>query len=92
MIWQDLINGIFESGGGILLAINCLRLYRDKRIQGVSIIPTAFFMLWGYWNLYFYPHYGAWVSFFGGIGVVTSNTIWVVMMIHYSRRRTQTKG
>lgn len=85
MIWQDVINAIFEFGGGLLLLLNCRQLYRDKQVKGVSLIPTSFFMLWGYWNLYFYPHFGAWVSFFGGIGVVAANSLWVGMMVHYLR-------
>lgn len=83
----DLVNGFFEMFGGILLAMNCRRLYVDKKLSGVSIIPTSFFMLWGYWNLYFYPHYGAWLSFVGGIFVVLSNTTWVGMAIYYRRQR-----
>ena len=81
----DLINGLFEVVAGILLSINVRRLYRDKKLYGVSIIPTAFFVMWGYWNLYFYPTVGCMLSFFGGILVVAVNTVWVVQMIYYSR-------
>lgn len=87
MRWQDLINGLFEASGGILLTINCLRLYRDKHIAGVSVVPTAFFMCWGYWNLYFYPSYNAWLSFAGGLLVTLANTVWVGQMIYYARKR-----
>ena len=53
---QDFVNATFELGGGFLLLWNCLRLYRDKEVKGVSVGVTAFFTLWGYWNLYYYPH------------------------------------
>lgn len=66
----DLVNGLFELFGGLLLALNCFRLYRDKRLAGVSIIPTTFYALWGYWNLFYYPSLHQWMSFVGGLGVV----------------------
>ena len=82
----DLINGNFELIAGILLWLNVLRVYRDKRIQGIHIFPTAFFALWGFWNLFYYPHLGQWLSFFGGIMVVIPNTIWVYLAIYYTRK------
>lgn len=87
----DLINGTFELGGGILLWMNVYRLYKDKIIRGVSLAPFVFFTLWGYWNLYYYPHLSQWASFVGGIFVVAANTAWVLMAIYYiqqgNRRR-----
>lgn len=84
-MWQDIVNGLFEISAGLFLMINCRRLYKDKVSRGVSIIPTTFFAVWGFWNLYFYPHFGAWLSFLGGILVVTVNTVWVAMMFYYAR-------
>jgi len=31
---RDLVNGLFELGGGILLWKNCHRLYVDKQVVG----------------------------------------------------------
>jgi hypothetical protein len=81
----DLINGFFETCGGIMLLLHCRRLYQDKEVKGSSPWAATFFMSWGYWNLYFYPHLGAWASFFGGILVVAVNTLWVGMMTYYIR-------
>lgn len=81
----DLINGLFEGFGGVLLWLNCRRLYRDKVFKGVSIVPTAFFMAWGYWNLFYYPHLDQWLSFTGGLLIVSANTFWVGQMAYYSR-------
>jgi uncharacterized membrane protein YfcA len=83
---NDFINCVFEFGGGILLIVNCFRLYKDKEIKGVSISVTAFFMAWGYWNLYYYPSLNQWWSFIGGILIVAANTVWVGMAIYYARR------
>ena len=89
----DIINGAFEAFGGALLWLNVYRLWRDKEIKGVSPIPTAFFMLWGYWNLYFYPFYSAWLSFVGGLVIVSANTVWLGQMIWYGWcKRATTKG
>lgn len=83
----DIINGLFETIAGLLLCMNVYRLHKDKKVQGVSVIPTSFFMLWGYWNLYFYPSVNCVLSFWGGILVVAANTVWVIQMIHYGRKQ-----
>lgn len=83
---NDLLNGLFEVVAGILLGINVYQLHKDKQIRGVSILPMAFFMLWGYWNLYFYPSVNCPLSFWGSLLVVVTNTIWVGQMIYYGRR------
>ena len=81
----DLVNGCFELLGGIFIVTSCRQLRRDKQVRGVCWAHAAFFMLWGYWNLYFYPQVGAWCSFIGGIGVVSANSVWLGMMLFYAR-------
>ena len=83
----DLINGIFEGAAGFMLWFNAVKIYKDKQLKGVHVFPTAVFALWGYWNLFYYPHLNQWISFFAGINVVLPNTIWVALAIHYSRKR-----
>ena len=85
--WPDLINGLFELCAGSLLALNVRQLHRDKRVQGVHILPTIVFAAWGYYNLYFYPHLGQWLSFLGGIVMVTLNTIWIGQMVYFHPKR-----
>ena len=87
MTWQDLINGLFEIGGSFAIWGNVLVLYRDKQVRGVHWASMVFFMTWGYWNLYYYPHLDQWLSFIGGLSIVTANTLWVGMWWHYYRRR-----
>lgn len=86
IIDQDIINSIFEVIGGIVLWLNIKKLYKDKEFKGVSIAPTAFFMLWGYWNLYYYPSLNQWASFWAGCLLVIANTIWVGQMVYYYRK------
>jgi hypothetical protein len=81
----DVVNGSFELLGGFMLWQNVRAIRRDKAVRGVRILPTAFFTLWGIWNLYFYPSLGQWASFVGGLNIVVANLIWVGLMVRYSR-------
>jgi hypothetical protein len=82
----DLVNGLFEFFGSIMLWRNVLQLYRDKMVRGVHWSATGFFAAWGYWNLFYYPHLGQWLSFAGGISIVTANTVWLYQMAYYMRK------
>lgn len=84
---NDLINSMFEVSAGFLIALNCMRLYKDKEVKGVSIGVTAVFTLWGFWNMYYYPSLCQWWSFVGGILIMAANTVWVGMAIYYARRQ-----
>lgn len=84
---NDLINGFFECFAGLFLIFNVMRVYKDKRLQGVSMISMAFFLSWGFWNLYYYPSLGQWASFWGGILVVAVNSVWVGMALYYTYLR-----
>ncbi len=86
MIVPDMVNGLFEFCGGLLVWWNVSALYRDKQVAGVRIIPTAFFSAWGLWNLYFYPYLGQWWSFSGGINIVVATVTWVGQMVYYRKR------
>jgi hypothetical protein len=77
---------VLELVAGFFIAASCVRLYRDKKVRGVSVVHMAFYTVWGFWNLYFYPVIGAWLSFYGGIGVVITNTVWLFMMLYYMRK------
>lgn len=81
----DILNGIFESAGGLFIMASVLRLFRDKKTRGVSAVYVVFFTAWGFWNLVYYPSLGQWWSFAGGIGVVLANMTWLGLMFHYRR-------
>lgn len=82
----DLVNGLFELCGGLLLWTNVRALHKAKRFEGVAIAPTAFFAAWGVWNLFYYPHLGQTLSFVGGLVVVSANIVWVAQMVYYKGR------
>ena len=82
----DFINGVFECFGSAFIFLHIIKLHRDKQVRGVSIIATIFFALWGFWNLYFYPHNGLTMSFIGGCFIVVANCIWIGQMFYYKNR------
>lgn len=88
----DFINGSFEIVAGLLIWMNVRRLHKDKKVRGVSIVPMYFFMLWGYWNLYYYPSLNQWWSFVGGVAVVIANTVWVAQMIYWNYKEKGEKA
>jgi hypothetical protein len=82
----DLVNGLFELFGAPFIWMSILKVLKDKKVKGVYWVSVAFFAAWGYWNLYYYPHLDQWLSFCGGIAIVISNTVWVILLIYYSMK------
>jgi Ca2+/Na+ antiporter len=83
---NDLINGLFEFVGGILVFLNCYRLYIDKEVKGVSLYACLYFTAWGLWNCYFYPVLGLSISFIGALVITIANILWVSLAIYYTRK------
>ena len=86
-MWPDLINGALEFGGAAVLWLNVIALNRDQSLKGVHWGPTAFFTLWGLWNLYYYPHLDQVFSLAGAFALVTVNIIWLCMLGYYAARK-----
>ena len=87
----DFINGCFELGGGLLSILNLLRLYKDKKVLGVSLTVFCYFAFWGLWNLYYYPSLEQWYSLVGGFLITITNIIWVCMAFYYTRKNKHEK-
>lgn len=85
--FADLVNGCFETLAGLFSSLNCWRLYKDKVVKGFSVIAVTFFTFWGFWNLYYYPSLEQKLSFYGGLTIVTVNTIWICQIIYYKYKR-----
>ncbi|HVK56246.1 MAG TPA: hypothetical protein VM532_14615 [Burkholderiales bacterium] len=81
---DDFINGVFQAIAALMVLNNVRILYRDREVRGVSIMSTAFFFLYGVWNLRYYPVLGQWWSFAGGVLVMLANCLCVCMMIYYT--------
>jgi hypothetical protein len=87
MQMPDMINGCFELLAGVMILNHCRVLIKDKSVAGVSVVSNIFFVLWGGWNLYYYPHLGQVFSFYGGISIMVANAFWVILMFKYRRRQ-----
>lgn len=81
----DLINGLFETFAPFFIIPSIVKLHRDKRVQGISLVHVLFFYAWNYWNLYYYPSLNQWLSFYGGIGIIAVNTVWIGQMIYWKK-------
>lgn len=84
---MDVINGLFEFLGAPFILLSVIKLYKQKQVKGVSWVHAVFFTIWGWWNLFYYPSLGQWISFAGGIAIVVTNSLWLVQMLYYSRRK-----
>lgn len=81
----DLINAGFEVFGFVAVSLSIVRLYKDKQVKGLSILTLVFFTSWGAWNLYYYPSLGQLCSTVGAACTFSANTIWVGMVLYYSK-------
>lgn len=81
----DLFNGLLQVVGVVFILRSILRLRRDKMVRGVSWDHVAYFNAWGFWNLFYYLSLGQWFSFVGGVGIVIVNSVWLAMLLYYSR-------
>jgi len=79
----DIINGSFEILGAFLCWKNAYILHKEKETKGVYWPTSAFFTIWGIWNIYYYPNLGQWLSFIGGIFLVSGNLAWTLQAIYY---------
>lgn len=82
--WFDIINGIFELGGGWFTWNSARALYRDKELKGVYWPAFWFFGFWGLWNLVFYAQVDAPLSWWGGLFLVTGNLWWMALYAKYA--------
>lgn len=83
VLTADVINGLYEFGGALVLSLHVKALLKEKQWRGVSWVPFAFFTSWGVWNLFFYPMVGCWWSFAGGVALVAVNAVYCALMWKY---------
>lgn len=82
VVTPDLINGILEASGSIFVLKHCWALWKSKQSRGVSLLSTIFFAVWGFWNIYYYPHLDQILSLYGGMAIVAANCIWIGLIIY----------
>lgn len=82
----DLGNALFELAGGFFVAASIRKLYRDKRVAGISWAHVGFFTAWSWWNIYFYAKALQWLSLYGAYGLLVTNTAYLVLLVYYTGR------
>lgn len=82
----DAINAAFELVGSFMTWRNFVQLRRDRTVAGVYWPVTAFFSVWGLWNLWYYPALGQWLSFSAGIVLCMGNIAWVILALRLRRQ------
>jgi hypothetical protein len=86
MMIPDCINGSFEGFGAVMASFNVGAILKQKKVVGVSLWPFFFWVGWGCWNLFYYPHLHQVISFLGGAAVLVVNAAWLILAIYYRRR------
>lgn len=81
----DALNASFELCGSCFILLSVIKLHKDKRLLGFSLWHLLFFTLWGWWNMYYYPSLGQWLSFWGGIAVTLVNSFYCLQIMYYSK-------
>jgi hypothetical protein len=82
----DIINGTFETLGGLAVGLSIRQLLRDRRVAGYHWGSLVYFTSWGYWNIYYYPALDQWVSAVGATMTALANTVYLGMIIYFSRK------
>lgn len=90
LLSPDLANATFEGAASFFILLNVRRILRDKLVRGTDWRVMAFFAAWGYWNLFYYPYLGQWLSFAAGLGTVVTDTAYLALMIYYVRKEDTT--
>ena len=86
MTWADNVNGTYETIGGLFMLANCIKVYKDKEVKGISLTSAMFFCSWGLWNIVYYPSLNQWMSTIGAILLAFFNTTWLCQAIYYTRK------
>ncbi len=85
MTTPDVINGLFEGLGSVIVWVNVRQLLFDKVVRGIRWEFSAFFTGWSAWNIYYYPHLGQWASFVGGLCLLFGNLTWLCLAVYYMK-------
>jgi len=80
---NDLINGLFESIGGILIWLNVVSILKDKEVKGVNLWASLFYSIWAVWSLFYYGALSQWWSLIGDAVILGGNVIWLWLAIRY---------
>ena len=83
---SDRINSGFEFAGGFFTIFHILQVLHDKSVSGLSLYTITFFVIWGYWNLYYYKSIKQPWSLIATYFITLMNTIWLSLLIYYKMK------
>lgn len=86
MITFDAINSLVLVGGAVLSVLNVKQVIVDRSVKGLHLLPTLYFIVWGYWNIAFFYNMHSTLSMIGAIILSTVNTVWLGYMLYYKLR------
>lgn len=81
----DLTQALFELGSAVFGLLNIRAIRRSRSLAGVHWAPTAFFMLWGLYNLWFYSALHLPLAWWAGMCITLVNIAWLAHVAWYAR-------
>lgn len=73
----DMTQAAFEAGSACFGLLNVRAIRASRSIKGVHWLPTAFFALWGLYNLWFYAALHLPLAWWAGLGITLVNAAWL---------------
>ena len=86
----DVINSGFEGIAGCLFWFNVQKILEDKKVKGISYVSCLFFLIWSYWNIYYYYSLDQRFSLVASIYLAIPNTIWMYLFFLIKRKKSPT--
>jgi len=80
---NDIINSIFQFLVSFFILINCIKLFKDKKIYGVSFSTLIFLVIFSIWNLYYFFSLNQKISFYAGLFCFMMNLTYLILGIYY---------
>jgi hypothetical protein len=81
----DVINGLFETFGAVMITLSTHKLLRERIVRGIHWGQVAFFTSWGVFNMFYYPSIDQVWSFRGGCLVFAANMVYLINLIRFYR-------
>jgi len=83
---MDYVNAMFELGMAFCIFLSIRKLCKDRQVKGIHWANVAFPMLWGLFNIVYYPSLEQHASFFAGVVVVAMNAAYLYKINEYRDR------
>jgi len=85
----DYTQSFFEFGSALFQIKNVIAIRKHRTIKGVHWLPTAFFAIWGVYNLWFYLEMGLPLAWWAGLAITLVNMVWLSHAFYYLRKEAK---